>query len=323
MTSGPDVSVVIPTRDRWALISRTALPSALAQEDVDFEVVVVDDGSEDETADRVAQLARTVPNLRIVSHDRPRGVAAARNSGLEAARANWVAFLDDDDVWSPRKLVRQLEALRREHAAFVYAGAVAIDEQGRLLYEYYFPAPTDLARQLLQSAVVPAGASNVVAQTALLRRLGGFDERLPPLEDWDMWIRLADAGRAAALEEVLVGVLHHPSNQHATNEQADLVDRLVRKHAALSPPRTLDVDRLGHARWVAAEHSRTGADRRAAELYLRIARAHRTPSDLLRAADAMLGKRASRAVLGRRRSRSGSAPAWVQQVPYFEQAAAR
>jgi hypothetical protein len=83
----------------------------------------------------------------------------------------------------------------------------------------------------------------------------------------------------------------------------------------LSPPRILDVDRLGHARWVASEHSRAGAHRRAAGLYLRTAIEHRTPTDLLRAADAALGKRLSRIVLKSRRQEAAQAtvvPGWLR-----------
>jgi glycosyltransferase involved in cell wall biosynthesis len=321
MTSPPDVSVVIPTKNRWPILSRAALPSALGQEGVEVEIVVVDDGSTDETTEELERLALSDGRVRLVRHDRSRGVSAARNSGLEVARAPLVAFLDDDDVWSPLKLARQTAVLQRERSAFVYAGAVAIDEHGRVLYEYYFPDPANLARQLLESAVIPAGASNVVARAELVREVGGFDESLPPLEDWDLWIRLTDAGRPSALAEVLVAVLYHPANAHANAEQARLLDRLVRKHAALSPPRILDVDRLGHARWVASEHSRAGAHRRAAGLYLRTAIEHRTPTDLLRAADAALGKRLSRIVLKSRRQEAAQAtvvPGWLQGHQSFD-----
>ena len=102
----PAVSVVIPTRDRWPLLA-TTLASALGQDGVALEVVVVDDGS--------ATAAPVVPpfddpRVRIARNDRSLGVAGARNRGIEAARGEWIAFLDDDDVWAPAKLRRQLDA---------------------------------------------------------------------------------------------------------------------------------------------------------------------------------------------------------------------
>src|SRR5436190_21061432 len=94
----PEVSVVIPTRDRWDLL-RTTLGGALGQRRVSHEVIVVDDGSADETPTRLAEVSD--PRLRTVRLGRSMGAAAARNRGLAEARGDWVAFLDDDDVWAP------------------------------------------------------------------------------------------------------------------------------------------------------------------------------------------------------------------------------
>jgi GT2 family glycosyltransferase len=287
----PEVTVVIPTKDRWQLLSQTALPAALGQEDVVIEVIVVDDGSRDETPDRLHELARSDPRLSVLRHERPRGVSAARNTGIRAARGEWVAFLDDDDVWSPLKLRSQLASPRVSEAPFVYAGAVALDEAGHVLYTYYFPDPVEVRAKLLRSAVVPAGASNVLARTRVLLELGGFDESFSHLEDWDLWIRLSSVGEPAAVSDVLVGVLFHPRNKHAIHDQSAELEALVRKHAALDPPRFLAVDRQGHARWVASQHSRAGMHRRAASLYLRSARRYRSPGDILRSLDALLAKR--------------------------------
>jgi GT2 family glycosyltransferase len=320
MDSGLEVSVVIPTRDRWPLLSATALPVALGQEDVDLEVVVVDDGSTDETPVQLRALQATEPRLRVLRHDRPRGVSAARNAGLAAARGEWVAFLDDDDVWSPRKLRAQLDVAGAENACYVYAGAVALGEHGQVLYTYYFPDPADLPAKLLQSAVIPGGASNVVARTALVRELGGFDERLLHLEDWDLWIRLVSAGRAAAVGEILVGVLFHSENKHALHDQSAELEYLIEKHASLTPARTLSVDRRGHARWVASQHSRAGRHRQAAWLYLRGAVEYRSPGNVLRAVDALLAKRPSAALAyltKRTPPAATAAPPWLAWCPYF------
>ena len=116
---------MIPTRGRWALLEPT-LAAALAQDGVALEVVVVDDGSEDGTA---AELARVGDErLRVVRHEQPRGVAVARNAGIAAASGEWIAFLDDDDLWSPRKLRNQLDASAAAGAEFAYSAVVAVDE---------------------------------------------------------------------------------------------------------------------------------------------------------------------------------------------------
>src|ERR687896_831399 len=124
MRPAPDVTVVIPTRSRWDLLSTAALPSALAQEDVEIEVIVVDDGSSDTTPDALAELAD--PRVRVLRHQRARGVARARNAGIAAARGEWIAFLDDDDLWSPRKLRLQLERAADTKAHVLYTGVIEI-----------------------------------------------------------------------------------------------------------------------------------------------------------------------------------------------------
>src|SRR5213592_4830183 len=114
MPPGPEVSVVIPTHSRWDLLSTAALPAALAQEAVVLEIVIVDDGSTDSTAERLAEITDT--RVRVIRHERARGVAQARNAGIGAARGTWIALLDDDDLWAPDKLRTQLDTATSEGA---------------------------------------------------------------------------------------------------------------------------------------------------------------------------------------------------------------
>ena len=102
-TGTPEVSVVVPTHNRSGLLAQT-LHSVLWQRGVDLEVLVVDDGSADDTAEMVAGLAD--PRIRLLRHDHPQGVSAARNRGVAAASGRWLAFCDDDDLWAPDKLAR-------------------------------------------------------------------------------------------------------------------------------------------------------------------------------------------------------------------------
>src|SRR2546421_12955356 len=105
MMAAPEATVIIPTRDRWPLLAVT-LCGALAQEGVTLEVIVVDDGSVDQTPRRLAEVIDE--RVRVIRHPSSRGVAAARNSAIAAARGEWLAFLDDDDLWAPHKLRIQL-----------------------------------------------------------------------------------------------------------------------------------------------------------------------------------------------------------------------
>ncbi|MBA2294647.1 MAG: glycosyltransferase [Actinobacteria bacterium] len=308
--------MVIPTRDRWPLLGSRALPSALEQEGVELEVVVVDDGSTDGTSGRLAGVDDA--RLRVVRRDRTGGMAAARNAGIAVARGEWIAFLDDDDVWSPRKLSQQLGAARGARADFVYAGAIAVDERGIVLDTLYLPRPDELREKLSRASLIPAGCSNVIARTSLLRSLGGFDETFVHIADWDLWIGLEQAGSAAFCEDVLVAYLLHPGNIHAIDDPSTEIDRLVRKHASATPPRRMSPDRLGYSRWVAGQRSRAGLHTEAAQLYFRSALRYRSLGNLMRGADALLAKRGSagvRRVTGRQRRTPppAAAPDWLRR----------
>jgi glycosyltransferase involved in cell wall biosynthesis len=277
----PDVSVVIPTRGRWPLLKET-LAGALAQEDVSHEVVVVDDGSQDETAAELAEIGDE--RVRVVRHERARGVAVARNRGIAEARGDWVAFLDDDDLWSPHKLRHQLDV--SAEADFAYSAVVAVDEGIRVTRALPFPAPDGLLRLELRQNALPAGGSNVIVRTDVLRRLGGFEERLYHLADWDLWIRLADTARAAASPEVDVAYVEHGLNMHMS--ELGRIRReftyLVEKHQGLNRRHGINFDRRGFDLWMAWAHRRSGHPHKAAWLYLRSGLLHRSSKNLARAA---------------------------------------
>src|SRR2546423_14232984 len=105
----PTVSVVVPTHNRSRMLIQT-LDSVCRQRDVEVEIVVVNDGSIDETLDAIARLGDA--RIRVLDESPPAGVSAARNRGIQSAAGDWIAFLDDDDLWSPDKLRNQLAAAR-------------------------------------------------------------------------------------------------------------------------------------------------------------------------------------------------------------------
>lgn len=281
----PEVTVVIPTRDRSTLVTTHALPSALAQEGVAFEVIVVDDGSSDGTAAAVASLAD--PRVRLLRHEAARGVSAARNTGIASARGEWLAFLDDDDLWSPGKLERQLAAARSEGASWTYARAIVVGANAEPLYSHPLPDGATIAEALESGNVVPGGPSNVVARTDLVREVGGFDETLGQGEDWDVWLRLARAGRPAVCDEVLVATLTHGERsifRYRPDALAD-IERMLAKHRPVTR-----ADRLGAAQWLAGQHRLGGSRLRAAATYLRAGLAYRSPGNVAAAFGALGGE---------------------------------
>jgi glycosyltransferase involved in cell wall biosynthesis len=273
------------------MLSTAALPSALGQEGVEFEVVVVDDGSTDDTAEQLADLRE--PRVRVVNHGCPRGVAQARNAGIAAAHGAWIALLDDDDLWSPSKLRTQLAAAATEGAVFAYGGAAALTEDRTWVCSLAPPDPQTLPSVLLQRNVLWGGCSNVLVRTDVIRGLGGFDERLFQLTDWDLWIRLSQAGRAAACSEVLVGCIEHRRSMLLTSkpdvfEEFDYVDH---KHRDARKDAGVEIDRRLFTRWVALGHRRAGRRFRAAKMYAGSVARNRDLGSLPRAVAAPFGER--------------------------------
>lgn len=285
----PEISVVIPTHNRWSFLSTLALPSALGQQQTRHEVVVVDDGSDDETS-RLHELDHR--RLRVIRHERPLGVSAARNAGVDAARGEWVAFLDDDDLWSPLKLRHQLDALRASRASFVYSDIVVRDERRGVTYELMAPESDDLESKLLARYVIPGGPSNIVASTELVRRLGGFDENLSMTADWDLWLRLARAGKGVRCPGVLVATTAHTANMPVRSSWRELaldLDRFVAKHA----PDGLAIDRAGFARWLALQRQGAGSRLDPAYRLIGLSLRYRRPRYALQGVRLLLLPRAS------------------------------
>ncbi|HEU4971827.1 MAG TPA: glycosyltransferase family 2 protein [Gaiellaceae bacterium] len=282
----PEITVVIPTRDRWPVVSRAALAAALRQEDIALEVIVVDDGS-------VAGPPDVLPGIqdervRVVRHPEPRGVAVARNAGIAGSRGTWVAFLDDDDLWAPSKLRQQVRAAEDAGAGFAYAAAVWVNEALELVRGHAPPPPERLADDLLRWNVVWGGASNVIARRDLLESLGGFDEELFQLADWDLWIRLALAAPAAVVRDVLVALVVHGKSMLLVDPRDVFleVDRLAEKHRDAAARAGVTLDRARFARWVATGHLLAGRRRAAARAYVRGTKA---PGNVVRAAGTFLG----------------------------------
>jgi glycosyltransferase involved in cell wall biosynthesis len=205
----PHISVVIPTRNRRHLL-KLALGSVLRQADVDTEVIVVDDASTDDTAEMVSGLANR--RIRFLRQPLCSGVSASRNRGIGEATGEWIAFLDDDDLWAPQKLTQQLEAAEAARRTWVYAGDVNVDEGLRVLTGTPPPTPDEVMASLPRYNPVPTGASNVMVRADALAEAGPFDPQLRRTEDWDMWIRLARAGPPACVPHPLVAYRFHGAN---------------------------------------------------------------------------------------------------------------
>ncbi len=306
------VSVVVPTRDRCALLM-TTLASILASRDVDLEVVIVDDGSTDGTAQRVEALGE--PRVRLVRHDMSMGVVAARNRGIRVADGAWLGFCDDDDVWAPEKLTTQVRAAQLGGHGWALTGAFGFENDGRVRYVNNPPSGAEVAALLPWRNRVPGGCSNVIVRRELFQDAGGFDSRLRVLADWELWIRLARHEPPATVASALVGYRLHASNMSTDPSGVIAEFRLVEQLSAdLRAGHPAETHWFHH--WMAHSALRGGRRRVAAAAYLRAA-TWRRPSPLLLSAAVFAvpepGWRQARRLRSGVRRRP-PAPAWLGEL---------
>ncbi|MEH2614382.1 glycosyltransferase family 2 protein [Bradyrhizobium sp. AZCC 1693] len=192
MQTKPFVSVVIPLHNKADLILRT-LRSAACQIDVDFEIIIVDDGSTDGGAHTV-EIAG-VPRLRLIKQENA-GVSAARNRGIAAAEGKWVALLDSDDLWSPDHLAGLLNVLESSTSIAAFSNLRLESRAGRSMVDEGIAAQQvdDYFSFALANGGYPASASSIVVLREEFLATGLFEEGVSTGEDIDMWCRLACQG---------------------------------------------------------------------------------------------------------------------------------
>jgi glycosyltransferase involved in cell wall biosynthesis len=206
--SNPTVSVVIPTYNCARFIG-DALASVLAQTYRDFEVVLVDDGSTDDTRLRAESFP---PNVKYL-YQANRGPATARNTGIQHSCGEYIAFLDADDIWLPRKLERQVEAFEMGTGSdVVYTWWRWINEAGVPLPEVHKPTHQgNVLEKLMRGCFILP--SIVMMRRTCFEQAGFFDTRLRHSDDWDILLRIAAQGyQFTFIPEVLVGKRVHEYN---------------------------------------------------------------------------------------------------------------
>jgi glycosyltransferase involved in cell wall biosynthesis len=185
----PLVSVVIPAYNRKATIGRAVL-SILTQSINDLEVVVVDDGSHDGTSQAVEEIAKGDPRVRLVRYGSNRGAQAARNSGIKAARGEWIAFLDSDDTWLSSSVQLRIAAAQSGNVQVVHSAGFVLRCGGRERETFEVPALCgNVYRQLLRGEG-PLFQALLVSAKAL-QAIGGLDEAIVAYQEWETSIRLA------------------------------------------------------------------------------------------------------------------------------------
>lgn len=226
----PSVSVIIPTHNRSRYL-RGALESVFGQTYPPLEVIVVDDASDDDTPALLESFT-----ARIRTHRRPQcgGPSAARNSGVAMARGDLLAFLDSDDEWLPNKLAVQVAALTQADRPYggIFCTMQHLSETGHMRHPVLRSFRPTVESMCITN--VPGSPSAVMIRRDACERLGGFDEQLPPCEDWDLWLRIGIEYGWIGIEDRLVTYRVHPG-QLSSSLQKNFNGRLrfFRKHFEL------------------------------------------------------------------------------------------
>lgn len=190
----PEISIVIPSYNRPQLLDRL-LQSIKNQSFENYEVIVVDDHSSkwSEIHQVINGFKESIPGIKVFRNEANRGLSHSRNVGALNSRAEWVAFVDDDDEWMPRKLEKQRELIRgaSEKIALIYTWS-RVERNGEFLRVQESINEGDVLLPLLKENFIPA--SSVVVRKSALIEAGLFDEKFMSCEDWDMWVRLTALG---------------------------------------------------------------------------------------------------------------------------------
>jgi glycosyltransferase involved in cell wall biosynthesis len=212
------ISVIIPTRNR-CLRLLDAIASVRTQNLVEFEIIVVDDASIDETYEVMSSLSKEEPRLRYLRNDFPLGGGGARNAGAALAQGEFISFLDDDDIFLPDKLNIQVSALRDNPDApastcgfLVYKGEQQIST--------VIPSWQRIRDELLRANIL-GGASVCMVRATSFRLVGGFESRLPSCQDWDLWLKLCRLGPIIVINKPLVRYNFHEGGQITGNVMAE------------------------------------------------------------------------------------------------------
>jgi glycosyltransferase involved in cell wall biosynthesis len=242
----PHVSVIMPCFNHATYVA-AAMRSVLDQTHRDLELIVVDDCSSDGSWETISKLAGSDSRITAIRHSRNQGVSKTRNDALDAARGEWIAFCDADDVWEPEKTATQLALLNANPSYQVtYCDSLIIDELGYPTGQRFssrYPPPGARSRYLLLELITKnfINTQTVLMHQECLARVGGFDEDLRVLEDWWYWMRLSSHFQFLYSTDCLAKYRVHRSSTNRLHNRTYIASRfkvlarLLHNHRELSP----------------------------------------------------------------------------------------
>jgi glycosyltransferase involved in cell wall biosynthesis len=229
----PLISVIIPAYNAEKTIEDT-VKSVLNQSFSDFELIVINDGSQDATLDILSKIKDS--RLKVFTHSNS-GPQVSRNRGIKEATGQYISFLDADDLWTSDKLESQFDALQSHPtAAVAYSWTNWVDETGKFFRRgSYISANGDVFARLLLMDFIESGSNPLILRQAL-EAAGGFDETLPAAQDWDMWLRLAAHNHFVAVPSVQILYRTSPNSWSANVCRMEAASLRVIEQACAKAP---------------------------------------------------------------------------------------
>lgn len=214
--NGPLVSVVVPSYNRPAALL-DSLTSIERQTYSNVEVVVVDDASERAVNEVVDENSFSYP-ITVIRHEENRGASTARNTGIDRSNGEFVAFLDDDDIWEPRKIEKQIDRLREasDDVGVVYTGMRFVSEDGNSLRTHVEKVEGDVTKELLKRNLV-GSFSTVMVRSEAIDDIGTLDQQFPCWQDIEWYIRLSIHWKFVSVPEPLVRMRQH-GGEHISDD---------------------------------------------------------------------------------------------------------
>lgn len=232
------VSVIIPTRNRSLLLER-AVESVIKQTYSEWEIIIVDDASTDGTGKTASKLSGD--RISYIRFDERKGGAAARNEGIKRAKGDYIAFLDDDDEWLPEKLEKQIKAFRENPELHIcYTGRIVRKVGNRFFglskkYSFHYPSSENHYQSIMRDNFVGPSSSVLIKKEALIAS-GGFDENLPCYQDYELFIRILEKGKAYGINEgLVVYYIGNPEHVSLTRESVLKAEKYLASKYGNSP----------------------------------------------------------------------------------------
>ena len=232
MKKNLNVSIIIPTYNCARLIGR-AIESVLNQTYRDFELIIVDDSSTDNTEKIIKKFQEQDKRVKYIRHEKNRGGSAARNTGIKNAKGEYIAFQDSDDEWLPEKLKKQMEVFKNTSSkvGVVYTGFWRIKDNKKTYIPQSWVKQKDdnIYFELLKGNFV--GTPTILIKKKCFKKVGIFDEKLPRLQDWELVIRLSKYYDFKCIDEPLL-ISYYTTDSISANHKAliEALELILTKH---------------------------------------------------------------------------------------------